>query len=59
MSFKPLSEMPARPPSSGAGGEESIAKKFVDAAYTAHKKLGPDLLEKVYSVIILVPGLPA
>lgn len=51
--------MPARPPSSGAGGEESIAKKFVDAAYTAHKKLGPDLLEKVYSVIILVPGLPA
>ena len=47
--FKPLSEKPARPPSSLAGGEESIANKIVDAAYTIHKKLGPGLLEKVYS----------
>ena len=39
MTFKPLS---AR--------EESIAKKIVDAAFTAHKKLGPGLLEKVYEV---------
>ena len=48
--FKPLSEKPARPPSSGAGGEESIANKIVDAAYTIHKKLGTGLLEKVYEV---------
>ena len=38
MNFKPLSEI-----------EESIAKKIVDAAFTVHKKLGPGLLEKVYS----------
>ncbi len=38
MNFKPLSEI-----------EESIAKKIVDAAFTVHKKLGPVLLEKVYS----------
>jgi len=38
MNFKPLSEK-----------EEFIAKKIVDAAYTVHKKLGPGLLEKVYS----------
>lgn len=49
MNFKPLSEIPARPPSSLAGGEKSIAKKIVDAAFTVHKKLGPGLLEKVYS----------
>ena len=30
--------------------EESIAKKNVDAAYTAHKILGPGLLEKVYEI---------
>jgi GxxExxY protein len=39
MNFKPLSKR-----------EESIAKKIVDAAYTAHKILGPGLLEKVYEV---------
>ncbi len=49
MNFKPLSEIPARPPSSLAGGEESIEKKIVDAAFTVHKKLDPGLLEKVYS----------
>ena len=58
--FIPISERPARPPSptrppqsgagwSGAGGEELIAKKIVDAAYTVHKELGPGLLEKIYS----------
>ena len=39
MNFKTLSKR-----------EESIAKKIVDAAYTAHKILGPGLLEKVYEV---------
>ncbi len=31
-------------------GEEAIASKIVDAAYTVHKALGPGLLEKVYEV---------
>lgn len=39
MSFTSLSE-----------NEESIVKKIVDAAYTAHKNLGSGLLEKVYEV---------
>jgi len=39
MNFKPLSKR-----------EESIAKKIIDAAYTAHKILGPGLLEKIYEV---------
>jgi len=43
MSFTPLSEK-----------EEHIARKIVDAAYAVHKTLGPGLLEKVYS-LILVP----
>ncbi|HDL17480.1 MAG TPA: hypothetical protein ENH29_00330 [Bacteroidetes bacterium] len=30
--------------------EEKIAKKIVDSAYTVHKRLGPDLLERVYEV---------
>ncbi len=30
--------------------EERIASQIVDAAYTAHKNLGPGLLEKVYEV---------
>ena len=30
--------------------EETVATKIVDAAYTAHKALGPGLLEKVYEV---------
>ena len=30
--------------------EESIAEKIVDAAFTVHKVLGPDLLEKIYEV---------
>ena len=30
--------------------EELVAKKFVDAAYTVHKKLGPGLLEKIYEI---------
>lgn len=38
MNFKPISEK-----------EEFIAKKIVDAAYQVHKKLGPGLLEKIYS----------
>lgn len=28
--------------------EEVVATKIVDAAYTAHKALGPGLLEKIY-----------
>ncbi len=39
MKFNPLSKR-----------EESIAEKIVDAAYTAHKILGPGLLERVYEV---------
>jgi len=39
MNYKPLSKT-----------EESIAEKIVDAAYTVHKILGPDLLEKIYEV---------
>ena len=31
-------------------GEEEIAKKIVNAAYTVHKTLGPGLLERVYEV---------
>ena len=31
-------------------GEEEIARKVVDAAYTVHKELGPGLLEKVYEI---------
>jgi hypothetical protein len=34
--------------------EEHIARKIVDTAYAVHKTLGPGLLEKVYS-LILVP----
>jgi GxxExxY protein len=30
--------------------EEEVATKIVDAAYTAHKALGPGLLEKIYEV---------
>jgi GxxExxY protein len=37
MKFKPLSKR-----------EEFVAEKIVDAAYTAHKALGPGLLERVY-----------
>ena len=29
---------------------EIIGKKIVDAAYTAHKNLGPGLLERVYEI---------
>jgi len=61
VNYKPLSEIPARPPLpasppqcgadwSVAGGEEDIAKKIVDSAFTVHKKLGPGLLEKVYEI---------
>ena len=39
MKFKPLSDR-----------EEHIAKQIVNAAYTVHQKLGPELLEKVYEV---------
>ena len=39
MKFQPLSDR-----------EEYIAKQIVDAAYTAHKNLGPGLLEKVYEI---------
>lgn len=39
MNHKPLSAF-----------EEEVARKIVDAAYVAHKNLGPGLLEKVYEV---------
>ena len=39
MNYKPLLKV-----------EEDIAEKIVDAAYAAHKILGPGLLEKVYEV---------
>jgi len=42
--FKPITEK-----------EELIAKKIVDAAYQVHKKLGPGLLEKIYSPRWIVP----
>ena len=39
MSFAPISE-----------GEELVAQKIVDSAYTVHTKLGPGLLERVYEI---------
>jgi len=48
--YKPIPEEPARRHSSLAGGLDIIGKKIVDAAYTAHKNIGPGLLEKVYEI---------
>ncbi|MBI4746404.1 MAG: GxxExxY protein [Deltaproteobacteria bacterium] len=31
-------------------GEELIANRIVDAAFTVHKRLGPGLLERIYEV---------
>lgn len=32
--------------------ENEIAKKILDAAFVAHTKLGPGLLESVYEVVL-------
>ena len=45
-----LKSLPAIASSGEASGEERIARKIVDAAYSVHKTLGPGLLERVYEV---------